>query len=844
MIPDPSAGDSARQSLGGASGDFWDRYASFIERRAIGVLLGAAVFAAAGGYLSSRLELKSDFGELLPKNAPALRELDRIQARMGGLTTVVVAIEGGDWQRRIDFTERVASALRAQIPADQLSYIDYKITDARAHFERHKYLYVDFEDLVALRDRLKRKIEDVRRRKLVIDFDNTPPYDFNIDDIRRKYEAKAKDYDHFPRGYFVTPDKSLQALLLRLPSSGIAEISTDELVQKVRRIAESTLGAQEYRIRIGGDPVTSLEERQGIIEDILIVSIASILLIIFSIVLYYRSLRSLFIVAAPVTVGVAVSFGLADLLIGSLNSNTAFLGSIIAGNGINFAIIFLARYVEDRRRGLSGHEALRVALRQTWIGTVTAALAASIAYGSLMVTDFRGFSQFGFIGGLGMIVCWLATFTVGPALVVALESRWPLKLRTTRALAPHAPGRISAFMRRHYGWIAALGLVITGASVVGAVGFYRDPFEYDFQKLRSRRAAQTGSSKLGARVDTIFHGTKFMAGSPSLILVDRPDQVPALVASLKALKKEGAKLGRIESIHDLLPKETERKIPVLNEIRELLDKKALGWMTPEQRKQAEEYRPPDHLRPLGPTDLPAMLRRPFQEKDGRIGLLVYVYPVGDFFQGKQLLQFAATIREIKLANGETIRTGAREIVLADILAAVLDDGPIATLASFIGVLLLVTFAFRRFRDRFTVLLALVGGVIWMCGAAAALGIKVNMLNFVALPITFGIGVDYPVNVFRRYEEEGPLEMGRALWATGGAVALCSLTTVIGYSSLLFADTRALNSFGLAAVVGEVTTLLAALIWMPALVHIIDRRRFERAEAERIAAESGSQESSP
>jgi predicted RND superfamily exporter protein len=815
-----------------APADFWDRYASFVERNRSRILLVALLLTGGFGFLASRLPLKSDFSELLPKNAPSLRVMDRIQERMGGVSTLVVAIEGGDWKEREKFTEEAVARLRAKIPKNQLGYIDYSIAEARRHFEKNRYLYVDTPDLQEMLKRLKLKIEDEKRRKLVIDLEDKPAYEFKIDDIRKKYENKVAEYDHFPDGYFITPDRTLQALLLRIPTSGIAEVSTDDLVSNVRATIEELHPAERgYTLRIGGDPVTAAEEREGVVEDLILVSSACIILVILSIIFYYRSLRSLFLLGVPVAVGVALSFGLAYLVVGSLNSNTAFLGSIIVGNGINFGIILLARYIEERRAGANAHASLRVALRQTWLGTATAALAASIAYGSLMVTDFRGFSQFGFIGGVGMIFCWLATFTVAPALIMAFEARWPTKVHRFRPWV-HAPGRISAFLRRHHVVIASIGLVLTAASAIGAAYYYRDPFEYDFRKLRSRRAAETGSSALGRKVDTIFNGTRFMAGSPAVILVDRPDQVKPLIEAINRKKSARAEIDRAESMRDLIPKEQDQKIPILNEIRDLLQKKALGWMTPAQRKEIADYIPPENLKPIEPDTLPEMLLRPFTEKNGRRGLMVYVYPRpgAASFEGKRLLQFADDIRAIPLANGEVIETSGREVILADILRAVLSDGPVATLASFVGVLVLVFFAFRRYRDRAVVLSALVVGVVWMCGVAALLGIKVNMLNFVALPITFGIGVDYPVNVYRRYVHEGPGAMGKALWSTGGAVALCSLTTIIGYSSLLFADTRALNSFGLLAVVGEITTLSAALLWMPGLVHIVDKAHFEELQA--------------
>ena len=49
---------------------------------------------------------------------------------------------------------------------------------------------------------------------------------------------------------------------------------------------------------------------------------------------------------------------------------------------------------------------------------------------------------------------------------------------------------------------------------------------------------------------------------------------------------------------------------------------------------------------------------------------------------------------------------------------------------------------------------------------------------------------------------------------GGALILCSSTTVIGYGSLLVADNQALRSFGAMAILGEVATLLAAVTMLP------------------------------
>ena len=130
---------------------------------------------------------------------------------------------------------------------------------------------------------------------------------------------------------------------------------------------------------------------------------------------------------------------------------------------------------------------------------------------------------------------------------------------------------------------------------------------------------------------------------------------------------------------------------------------------------------------------------------------------------------------------------------------------------------MVTLLFRNARNIGLVLLSLLVGVIWMGGAGAALGIKLDFLNFVALPVTLGIGVDYAVNLFARLDHESPERYAHALAETGSAVALCSSTTIIGYSSLLIASNGALRSFGKLADLGEIGCLLSALLLVPVLV---------------------------
>jgi predicted RND superfamily exporter protein len=170
-----------------------------------------------------------------------------------------------------------------------------------------------------------------------------------------------------------------------------------------------------------------------------------------------------------------------------------------------------------------------------------------------------------------------------------------------------------------------------------------------------------------------------------------------------------------------------------------------------------------------------------------------------------------------------VRSSGHAVIFAAMIRSIVHDAPLATGASLLGVAILVVLLTGSTLGSALVLGGLCAGVLWMLGAAAAAHVHTNFLNFIALPITFGIGVDYGINIFLRYRLEGRGRVGRAVRATGGAVALCSLTTIIGYGALLVADNQALQSFGKMAILGEIACLSAALVGLPAYLVLRERR---------------------
>jgi predicted RND superfamily exporter protein len=150
----------------------------------------------------------------------------------------------------------------------------------------------------------------------------------------------------------------------------------------------------------------------------------------------------------------------------------------------------------------------------------------------------------------------------------------------------------------------------------------------------------------------------------------------------------------------------------------------------------------------------------------------------------------------------------------------------------VGAVLVVLLMLGATRQAAVTLLCAASGVFLLLSAASFFGLKINFLDFVALPITIGIGIDYAVNIAARHRAEGPGSSGRIVMAAGPAVALCSYTTVVGYASLLLSDNQGIRSFGLAALIGELTCLCAALALAPALLDL--RRRRRAAESAAVA----------
>jgi predicted RND superfamily exporter protein len=238
-------------------------------------------------------------------------------------------------------------------------------------------------------------------------------------------------------------------------------------------------------------------------------------------------------------------------------------------------------------------------------------------------------------------------------------------------------------------------------------------------------------------------------------------------------------------------------------------------------------------------EAPASLLDKFRERDGSIGKLAQVVarPDAKLELAPNLEAFVRGVRNVPVGGKRVDATG-ENVIFADLLSDIDKEGPRTTILSFAGVFLLVILFFRHVRTSIEVLGSLTVGVALMSGVAALLHLKINFFNFIVYPITFGIAVDYGANVAARVHERGGRVLD-ALAEVGPAVALCSWTSIVGYGSLLISLNRALRSFGEYAMIGEMTTILTALVLLPALLIIAQRQRGVAEEAARVERQTGS-----
>jgi predicted RND superfamily exporter protein len=808
-------------------GALYRQFVDFVCRGPRGAAVLLALLCLPPLWLTVRFfsHVEAGLQEMLPRDTPTVRALEQIHDRLGSQAHLKIIVQSADPAANRRFVTALAGRLEGRrIP--EVRSIQANVKLERTWVKGRAPLLVPpakFDLVVGSVEEAVRASEREANPLFVSVDDDKVSAQERWTRVQRLVEREMAAYDRFPNGFLETSDGQTVVAVIWLWGS---EVDMGPSVHLLAAVKEEVARLRvdfppALLVAYSGDVPNLIEEHDAILADLSLSSVLVVLLVGLLIIGYFRSPRSVLVVLTGLVPGLLATFAAGRLLVGHLNSNTAFLGSIIAGNGINYPLLLLA-YYRARPPDEPLAEAIARAARQALPGTLGAAATASAAYAGLAFSNFRGFSQFGYLGGVGMVTTWAFTFLAVPVGIALFTPP-----RQAPARTPARWGRLFTDGRRLK--VAAGGFVALTAllATVGvARGLREGIYEMHLKALRNQRSLRTGSASWDTRMTQLF-GTWL---NPVVVLVDRPEDREPAAAELRRTLMSGPipAVDRIETIESYCPPAAEqaRRLERLRRLSRSLHRLPPEEVPPGARPLVAEWLPAEGLTPIAEDEVPPSLLQGFHEKTHGTGQVppaardyrsVLIFPALaiDYEDGVNMQWLARRLGEAQLAPGAIV--GGAFLFMADVFRLVHQEAPRVVLVVCVLVaILLVPLFWRRPARILLVMAAVVPAALCAQAIMLTVGVKINMLNFAAVPITIGVGADYAVNLLGAMDSLA-LDARRACARMGGAILLCSLTTTVGYASLLVAQSGALRTFGWAAVLGEVMAVATVLLVLPAVL---------------------------
>jgi predicted RND superfamily exporter protein len=352
-------------------GDLVVRVTDKVVHHAKLTLVLSWAIAIVSGFCASHLQVFGDFSSLLPPNTESVVQLRALEKRTRVLATYMIGLESDDAAQRT----QAAAVLRSRLDAidrDLVAGITSDEASARQFAWSNRFLFAPLDELERARDALQTKIAEANPMYVSLD-DDAPST--STDDLKQRLDKEEKEASD--PGAFVSKDGRLQLFIVRTTFSA----GDDDRAHKLNTLLENVKGETQsefpaVKIGMAGDVITTFAEHKALINGVVASTVATVALVIGALLLFYRSLPAVGALCWSLTTGVLATFAFTKLTIGSLNLASAFLSSIVIGNGINFGLVLLARYQEERLRESDPAAALRAAVRGASPGTLAAALTA------------------------------------------------------------------------------------------------------------------------------------------------------------------------------------------------------------------------------------------------------------------------------------------------------------------------------------------------------------------------------------------------------------------------------------------------------------------------------------
>ena len=667
--------------------------------------------------------------------------------------------------------------------------------------------------------------------------------------------------------YFLTNEGRWGLILLKLAendqSTSLAPGS--EAIDALRRLA-ARAEARHPGVKIGltGLPVLEDDEMRSSQTAMIRASILSLIGVACLFIAGFGGLRHPLMTVAVLMLGMAWSFGYITIAVGHLNILSIAFAVILIGLGIDFGVHYIARYLQSRREHYSTDDALVETASSVGPGIVTGAVTTAIAFFMAGFTEFTGVAELGIIAGGGILLCCLGAMVVLPAFIHMHDTRRP------HAALP-VPLDIHAWfqplLKRPR---MVLSTMLIGTAVI-AIGITHIRYDHNLLNLQAKGLESVELER--ALLDRSDQSSWFALS----IVKNRED--------LKTRKKQFLampSIDRVEDISTYLPLDYEKKRPVVERIQRRLSNlperppeiavdppdelgRALARadvlvgdspLAQRIRRQLEQARNalrglPQHecferlrrfqhgmagdllsrlfrlrgvANPEPPRldDLPkSLVRRLVGQKHDCY--LMKIYSKSNIWNMEAMEQFVHDVRHVDpKATGNPLQTyeASRQMKTSYEEAALFALG---------AIVVVLFFDFGSLWFTMLAMIPLAVGTLQMFGLLGLLDIPLNPANMIVLPLILGIGIDDGVHVvhdFRR--QRGPYRMSPS---TASAVLITSLTTMIGFGSLMIASHQGLQSLGRVLTIGVSCCLVTSLLMLPALLSWFTRNRPDPASSE-------------
>lgn len=696
----------------------------------------------------------------------------------------------------------------------------------------------------------------------------------------------ATDNEGDRDGYLWSEDKRLLLVLGTVKGDSESFIRFKRPIEGIRKeIRELRQQYPGIKAGVTGDPALEYDEVTAAKRDTGLATIISLVGVALLLVVVFRGVLRPFLGTIALVMGVCWAFGFAAITVGHLNMLSMVLAPMLIGIGMDYGIHLLARYEEERGHGHDIRDALERAVEGAGPGILHAAITTAVALFTLMLTRISALRELGFITGSGLLLTLLSTFIVFPPLLLLWDRRGPRMALVSPSLSLRPPGFLEAWYRR-----PRTVLVLSGvATAVALYALSSVGFDGNILRLQAE-----GTESVTWELKIIKNSERSI--SYGVILANTLDEVRQKTRALESLPS----IGKVESIATILPENQNSKLSILRELRPILDGVSLEasslapigldglletlsrikakMLTPEAvekweredklplemmgrvRRLIEEFESsvkqhdPEEVRgrlsayqgelfrdlrdkmallakavasgPVVMDDLPRDLKKQFVGRNG--SFLLRVYPRHNPWE---LASQAAFVADLRRVDPEAI---GDPVEAHEVIAAMKRGYQQVGIYALIGVAILMLLNFRDLRYFLLAKVPLLVGAVWTAGLMQLFRLKFNLANLIIIPLIVAPGVENGLLIVHRYREEN--ESAVLPRSMGKGVTLSSLTTMVGFGSLMIAHHRGAFSIGLLVTLGVGSVLAVSLTLLPALLILAAKQPSRGPEIPHVKSE--------